>query len=422
MALFLLTLAAGNMVLPATRSITGNMLGHDFLAFYTAGTFARQGQFDRLYDLDAARDFQHQLASTEHLEIGQSFGPYWNPPFYAWVFAPLSALPYHAALSVWMVFNAICLASALFLLIRWLPANATIGTRLMVPLLVLVSIPCLQALNHAQNTCCSLLLVTLVVHCWRKEPRLNPTFWSDPRLWAGLICGLLFYKPQLATVLAGVLILTRGRRAMMGVAITGTALLLISFLTMPGILSDYLQRLPQNIHFMQVENTYLWERHVTLKAFWRLLLQGRSAGEALPLATILTGICGLVLSGGLGLILWRYLRNPSHQSHLQLDRIIAATIVTTPLLMPFYFDYDLLLLAVPATLLATEYRSEWWLRMNWVALGTWMMFNSSIAGYLRVNLAVPLLATLAVMTIRRVDRESTLKVDQTQPAMLRTAA
>jgi hypothetical protein len=51
-----------------------------------------------------------------------------------------------------------------------------------------------------------------------------------------------------------------------------------------------------------------------------------------------------------------------------------------------------------------------------------MMFNSSIAGYLRVNLAVPLLATLAVMTIRRVDRESTLQADQPQPEMLRTAA
>ena len=29
------------------------------------------------------------------------------------------------------------------------------------------------------------------------------------------------------------------------------------------------------------------------------------------------------------------------------DRLIAATIVATPLLMPFYFDYDLLLLSVP---------------------------------------------------------------------------
>ncbi|MCC6421942.1 MAG: DUF2029 domain-containing protein [Phycisphaerales bacterium] len=422
MALFLLTLAIGNLLLPANRSITNNMLGHDFLAFYTAGTFARQGQFDRLYDLNAARDFQHQLAIAEHLEIGQSFGPFWNPPFYAWVFAPLSALPYHAALTVWMVFNALCLATALFLLVRWLPADATLGTRLMVPLLVLVSMPCLQALNHAQNTCGSLLLVCLVVHFWRKHPRNDQSFWSDPSLWAGLICGLLFYKPQLGAILAAVLILTRGRRAFMGVAIAGTTLLLIPLLTMPGITADYLQRLPQNIHFMQVENTYLWERHVTLKSFWRLLLQGRSAGEALPLTTILTGISGLTLSGGLGLTLWRYLRNHSNQNNLQLDRIIAATIVTSPLLMPFYFDYDLLLLAIPATLLASENRSQRWLNINWVMLGVWMLFNSSVAGQFRVNLTVPLLASLAVMSIRRVFDQSQHLAEQSEPAILRPAA
>ena len=39
------------------------------------------------------------------------------------------------------------------------------------------------------------------------------------------------------------------------------------------------------------------------------------------------------------------------------DRLIAAAIAATPLLMPFYFDYDQLLLAIPAVLLAAE-----WLR------------------------------------------------------------
>lgn len=422
MAVFLATLAVGNMLLPAGRSVTRSMIGHDFLAFYTAGTFAREGHFDRLYDLDAAKSFQHQLVGRENLEIGQSFGPFWNPPFYAWIFAPLSALPYHIALSIWMAFNAVCLAMALVLLVRLLPPDAALGTRIMVPLLVLVSMPCLQALSHAQNTCCSLLLVCLTVHFWRKTPRSDQSFWSDPRLWAGLVCGLLFYKPQLAAVLAAVLILTRGRQALAGVAITGTILLLIPLLTMPGITADYLQRLPQNIHFMQVENTYLWERHVTLKAFWRLLFQGRSAGEAMPITTILTGACGLALSGGLGMLLWRRLRSVNQSHPVQLDRLIAATIVTTPLLMPFYFDYDLLLLAVPATLLAAENRSDWWLRMNWVMIGVWMLFNSSIAGHLRVNLTVPLLAALAVLTIRRAFRQTTMSAIKTEPTAYRTAA
>lgn len=430
MALLLITLITGNMLLPAGRSITRNMLGHDFLAFYTAGTFARQGQYENLYNLDAAKTFQHQLATTENLQVGQSFGPFWNPPFYAWLFAPLSTLPYNAALTIWMAFNAVCLTISLFFLIRWLPDRTPAGVRIMVPLLVLVSMPCLQALNHAQNTCCSLLLVCLTINFWRQQPRPNQPFWSHPWLWSGLICGLLFYKPQLAAILAAVLILTRGRQSLAGVAITAAILMAIPLLTMPGITSSYLHLLPQNVHFMQVENTYLWERHVTLKAFWRLLLQGRAAGEPLLLTTALTAISGLLLSAGLGMLIWKWIRKPSLQNHLQLDRLIAATLITSPLLMPFYFDYDLLLLATPATLLAAECwrqnepltRTDRWFRIYWVIACVWMYFNSSIAGYLHINLSVPLLATLAIFSIHRAGRPRMQSESQNAPISLRPAA
>lgn len=300
----------------------------------------------------------------------------------------------------------------------------------MVPLLVLVSMPCLQALNHAQNTCCSLLLVCLTINFWRQQPKPIQSFWSHPWLWSGLICGLLFYKPQLAAILAAVLILTRGRQALVGVAITAATLLAISFLTMPGITAEYLHVLPQNVHFMQIENTYLWERHVTLKAFWRLLLQGRAAGEPLLLTTALTAISSLLLSAGLGMILWNRLRKPSFQNTLQLDRLIAATLITSPLLMPFYFDYDLLLLAAPATLLAAEWcrqddpltRSDRWFRLSWVIACAWMYFNSSIAGQSQINLTVPLLATLATFSIHRAGRSMAQSDSQADPFVLRPAA
>src|SRR5260221_5513022 len=100
-ALFLVTLVAGNFVLPETRRLTPGMVGHDFLAFYTAGAFLRDDRPHDLYDLDKVKAFQHDLARRENLEIGESFGPFWNPPFYAWVFAPLARLPYHDALLAW---------------------------------------------------------------------------------------------------------------------------------------------------------------------------------------------------------------------------------------------------------------------------------------------------------------------------------
>ena len=49
---------------------------------------------------------------------------------------------------------------------------------------------------------------------------------------------------------------------------------------MPGSIDTYMHQLPLNIHWMQVEHAYLWERHVTLKSLWRLLFQGYTIGEA----------------------------------------------------------------------------------------------------------------------------------------------
>jgi hypothetical protein len=81
--------------------------------------------------------------------------------------------------------------------------------------------------------------------------------------------------------------------------------------------------------------------------------------------------------------------------------------------MPFYFDYDLLLLAVPAVLLAAEMlqrknvatgplpAADRWLLLAWPALYAWLMVNADVAEKTRVNLAVPLLVAVAALSIAR---------------------
>lgn len=431
-ALFIITLAIGNAFQSDNRALTSQMLGHDFLAFYTGGTFARQGRFEQLYDLQTVKQFEHETARHNGLDIKEVFGPWWNPPFYAWVFAPLSALPYSTALNIWRGINLLALAGAIVLLCRMLPNRRTWGLTAM---LILISMPFIQAISHAQNTCTSLLLLALAVSAWR----------ADRAFMAGLIGGLLFYKPQLAAVFSLVMILSLGRRAALGLAVTGTSLLLLTAFTMPGALADFLHRLPANLHFMQVENSYLWERHVTFKGFWRLLLQGRDAGEATTFVTTLTIGCSIIFATGLliALIRARYLllrsftydlpkqgRLGTHpyknqgglETRPYYDHLIAATIATMPLLMPFYFDYDLLLLAVPAVLVAGDgmklqtvqsragntcpmSTSDRWLMWAWTALFVWLMINPGIARRTHVNLTVLLLATVSAMLIIRACRQ-----------------
>ena len=91
--------------------------------------------------------------------------------------------------------------------------------------------------------------------------------------------------------------------------------------------------------------------------------------------------------------------------------MIAAVIATAPLVMPYYLDYDLLLLAIPAVLLATEVagrypaqplpkRDAWLLRL-WAALYLLLLVNPGLTGILHVNLSVPLLAAIAELFILR---------------------
>ena len=404
-AAFIITFVIGNALIPPEKAVGTHMLGIDFVAFYTGGTFVHIGRLSDLYDLDAVRTFQHQTAANGKIELGDSFGPFWNPPFYAWVFVPLSALPFRAALAVWECISLACVAGALVLLIRMLPRRGgLLGQRqlnwrywALVPALLLVSMPFIQSVSHGQNTLTSLLLLTLTVTAWR----------SGRGLLAGLVGGLLFYKPQLAAVIAVLMVLNLGWRCLLGLGITSSALLLINLLTLPGSLGDYLHRLPLNVHWMQVEHAYLWERHVTFKGFWRLLIQGRAPGEAAWLVVALTDLSCLVLGGCLLRAVWRFRKSTG----LRRDRLICATIAAMPLLMPFYFDYDLLLLAVPAVLVVGEVllhdsmdeltRGDRWMIGAFVALFAWMMINPGIAGRTHVNLSVILATCVASLLVRR---------------------
>ncbi|HEY7089133.1 MAG TPA: glycosyltransferase family 87 protein, partial [Tepidisphaeraceae bacterium] len=430
MGLLLGTLVVGNFVIAPDKSVHAPMLGHDFLAFYTAGTFARLGQFDHLYDLDATREIEHVLAQQNKLETGASFGPFWNPPFYAWPLAALSKLSYTTALIVWTCFNLTCLGVAIVMLARMLPPVVARPPPIMrladdpvplkfkrdwrnwalVPMLVLSSMPFVQAISHGQNTFASLLLLTLVVTAWRARMPVA----------AGLLCGLMLYKPQLAAVVAVMLILSMGSRVCLGLGFVAGSLMLIMGLTMPGVLDNYLTQLPLNLRFMQIDNAYLWERHATLKAFWRMLLQGRGAGEISGVVIVLTTFSGAMIAAGLAGAWWRS-RRPDiddcwtgETRAASRDRLIGATIVAMPLLMPFYFDYDLLLLSVPAVLFAGEMlskpvgarlgRTERLLAGAWVGLYLWLMINPPIARASAINVTVVLLGTVAGLSIARACR------------------
>jgi hypothetical protein len=121
------------------------------------------------------------------------------------------------------------------------------------------------------------------------------------------------------------------------------------------------------------------------------------------------------IGGLLAWAAWRHRKLGTLVTPAARDLFIAATIAAMPLLMPFYFDYDLLLLSVavvlyanvrlhPAGAQAGSAGEDRRIVGALVALYAWLMVNAVVARYTRVNGTVILLALAAGLLARRAAR------------------
>jgi len=183
--------------------------GGDFPAFQTAGRIALDGRFDLLYDFEAQDAYQQGMPREGLL-------PYLYPPFVAALYAPLALLPYRAAYALFTLISLAALAGAVLVM---KPLSATVRAdpwRAMA--MALFFYPMLRGTFGGQNTTISLLILC---GAWR-------LFHDNRQLAAGLVLGLLSYKPQLLVPIAGVVFLTGRYRATAGTAITAALLFAIS--------------------------------------------------------------------------------------------------------------------------------------------------------------------------------------------------
>jgi hypothetical protein len=416
-ALFIASLFILDFVMSGPQPAKGSGFGLDYIAFYRAGMLVHTGHADRLYDLQDTRNFDSALAQRQNLSLGNNYAPFLNPPFFALLFAPLAMLGYTPSLVIWLLINISCCAGAAALLCRIIPAEYDLDPNLeplrdwknyaLVPALMLVSLPFLQTIGHAQNTGVSLLLMTWAVVSWRDGRAFT----------AGVAAGILFYKPQLAALVLAAMAITLGWRALAGACASLGSLLLLNVLALPGTLTDYLHRLGPNVQYMMATHPYIWQRHATFNGFWHVTLNQLSPEIASSTATYLAILCSMPVAFGLLLCIWRNRKSTSR------DRIIAAVIATAPLIMPYYLDYDLLLLAVPAVLLASEMidrdssqplpKGDVWLIRLWIAFFLLLLINPALTKVLQVNLSVPMLTAIAGLAIARAIRGASAQNSET---------
>ena len=281
-------------------------LGTDFANVYAAGMLALDSKADGAYDWP-----------SEYAAEKAVFGP--DVPFFGWLYPPqflmvaavLALIPYGWALALWMVSTL----SAYIVTIRAIlpPPIAA---------LVALAFPAVFVnLGHGQNGFISAALLGGALLLLDRRPAL-----------AGVLIGLLAYKPQFGVVIPLVLLVTA--RWTVVVAAMGTVLV-----TCGATLAIF----GTKVWAAFAASTTL-TRHVILEAGgigWEKIQSIFSAirmwGGSIDTAYTVQG--ALALGVAVGLIwLWR--------SETAFDLKASALAVAALIVTPYVLDYDLMMLAV----------------------------------------------------------------------------
>ena len=306
---------------PGNMDLARQVVGTDYLQFHAAGMTVRLGESAKLYDFEYQAILELQIIGPELV----NFHAFITPPFFAYIFVPLSYLPYSLSFVTWSTLGI----AGLYLSLRWLNASQPLKALLW----SLTFFPVFASISFGQNSLLSVILLTLSYMCWRKRlPFL-----------AGFVSSLLLYKPQLVLGI-GLLWLFEWRRdwkTLLGLATGAISLIVVCITTMPEASLAYLNFSRTALSsMMSWEQFPLWHAH-TWRAFWYLLFPSHlSVAELLGLIFSLFGIVGFFL-------FWK-------KHHGENTLLFAGAICLTLWVSPHAMIYDWAILIIPAVILWEE--------------------------------------------------------------------
>lgn len=370
--------------------LAGKPLGVDHLAFYHAARLIRDGESYKLYNYNELRDESYQ----QHL-LGwdwDGFEAYRNPPFYALLYVPTAGLPYNVSFAIWSVVSFALLVLAVVLLKPERPLRAFLWS--------LTFYPVFATIGFGQNTFISLVIFAGVYRALHSE-----------RIFAaGLVAGLLFFKPQL---LLGLLVWwafqpRRYLRAWLGVFVTGCVLASLSWIVVPDGSRSFLLTLRANAGFAEFG---MWNV-VNPKAFFALLLPGVPE-VYLPLA-VLCSLAGVVTA-------WRV----KQRTGAPVAAMFPVAVFLSLWASPHALIYEWALLVAAAVVLWEQFPNsrDVWLclfALVWVVLAiTTPLAKSQIAAEwtVAVQLAVPVLGLVGWLAAKELARatEAQARSDNARP-------
>jgi alpha-1,2-mannosyltransferase len=413
----LIASAAGFLFLVATAhgdvDRQGRPLGTDFSDVYAAGTYVRDGNPQAPFD-------PPQQYAREQALFGKATPFYgWHyPPYFLFVAGALAKMPYGLALTIWQASTLL-----LYLLMVW--AIITPSPRLrgegrdegastgaqnrgnapspgmrasahsdLSPragrgewLLLALAYPAvLINIGHGQNGFLTAALLGGALAVLDRRP-----------LVAGLLIGLLVYKPQFGLMIP--LALIAGGRWRTFAAATAT----VAVLTLATTIAFG----PQVWHAFALSTAF--SRTVVLEqgsTGWQKIQSvfswARMWGASIPLAYALQAAVTIALAAGI-VRLWRSAAAPALKN--------AALCLAAILATPYSLDYDMMVLAPAIAFFAVDGLKRGFLPWEKTALAAlWLvpLVTRSVAQATLIPLGVPAMLAAFALTLRRAERDRTL--------------
>ena len=345
--------------------MNGKPIGSDFVNVWAAGSLALADQPAGVYDYNIHHEAQKAAFGGEHV-------PYYGwhyPPMFLLAALPLALLPYLAALGLWMMATLPLFLLAIY---RILPRRETL-------LLALAFPGVFVNLGHGQNGFLTTALLGGGLMLLERRPML-----------AGILFGLLTYKPQFGLLIPLVLLLGWRWDTIVVATATATFVAMVSVLLFgPETWIAFIDSLALTREAIVEQGVTGWHKIVSVFAAARM--SGANVAFAY-LVQAAVGVCAAVTV----LRLW----TPAVPHGLK----CAALVTATPLLTPYLLDYDLVILALPIAWLAADGLKRGFLPWEKVTLAAvWLlpMLSRLIAMGVSVPLTPPLLMVLLFLIFRR---------------------
>ncbi|MCK5622266.1 MAG: DUF2029 domain-containing protein [Alphaproteobacteria bacterium] len=341
----------------------GRPLGADFITFWASSHLTLNG------DPAAAFDGAKILAAERVAVPANEKLFLWHyPPMFMLVVMPLSLVPYLLSFLVW---NLLTLAAFVAAMRKIAPVAATVW-------LTLAFGGTYVNFIHGQTGFLTAALFGGSIVMLGRRPVL-----------AGILIGLLCYKPHLGILLPLALICGRHWSAFLAASVTTIAFALTS-VAVVGLESwrAFFENIPL-VRLVFEEGMLPW---VKMPGFFPSL---RLLGADTTVAYALHGVLALAVAAIVAWVWWRKTPIP----------LAAAVLVTGTLLVtPYSFDYDLVLLAIPVALLGWDgYRNGWmsWEREILVLAGVVPVITPLVAEITHLQIGFLILLAMFAVATRR---------------------